>query len=105
MSDFEKTKAWVNKEEELRKTRVEGISSFNLIIASIMIIGLVVFILYLSGSFGDESALEMIQNSENFYDDEYSENGSYVEEVSEIHLADESEVGSEYVEEEDILEV
>lgn len=73
---FEETLKWIAEEERLRKERGQGISSSYLIIMSIMIICLMVFIVYLMNNHGTEfEALEMMQDSDNFYgDEEYSEN-------------------------------
>jgi len=90
-NDFENTVIWAQQEENLRKTRGQGISSFYLFISSIMIITLMVFILYLINKNGDEmSALEMMKDPDNEYDDEFSnvdtgsvedyEEGEYYEE-------------------------
>jgi len=87
MSDdkFEQTVIWAQQEENLRKTRGQGISSFYLFISSVMIISLLVFIIYLINKNGDDvSALEMMKDPENEYDDDFSnvETGS-VEEYGE----------------------
>lgn len=87
MSDdkFEQTVIWAQHEENLRKTRGQGISSFYLFISSVMIISLLVFIIYLINKNGDDvSALEMMKDPENEYDDDFSnvETGS-VEEYEE----------------------
>lgn len=82
MEDFDKTLSWVTEEEKLRKERGQGISTFYLFIMSFMVIAFIVFMIYLINTNGKElEALEMMQDPDNFYDDEYSDASDYVEEL------------------------
>ncbi len=84
---FEQTLEWVPLEEKLRKERVEGISGFYLFTTSIVIIGFMCFIVYLLNTESTEfKSLKMMQDPENFYEDDFSEgydNVSEIEYVSE----------------------
>ncbi len=82
--EFEKTLAWAKTEEQLRANRGQGIGSFYLIIMSILILGLIVFIVYLvNRTAGEFSALNMMKDPSNVFDDEFSGiDGDYLEEAS-----------------------
>ena len=75
--DFEKTLEWVEQEEELRKTRGQGISTGYLVISCVMVLGLMLFIYYLINRDNSNfEALDMMKDPENMYDDDFSlENG------------------------------
>ena len=83
MTDFDKkfneTLKWVPEEERLRNERGQGFSSSQLIITSIMFIGLLIFITYFMSVTEEEfESLKMIQDPDNYYeDDNYSEGYEY----------------------------
>jgi hypothetical protein len=74
--EFEKVLDWANKEEQVRLTRGSSISSFKLIMGSLVILFLVFLVLYYSKHEKQNNyiALNMIKDPNNFFDDEFTEN-------------------------------
>lgn len=80
VDEFDTTVNWAIEEEKTRLTRGQGISSFYLIVLSLIIIFICVMIFWFTKVKEETiSALSMMQNSEYIYDDEYS-NGENFEE-------------------------
>lgn len=77
VDDYEATINWATQEEALRATRGQGYGSFYLIIGSILILLLCLLILYYSNRGNgnkktNSSALELIQDENNIYLEEFS---------------------------------
>ena len=73
---FEDTTKWVSQEEKNRKNRGNGVSTFYLILASAIILGVVVFLLSMGGEDASElTALRLMQDPDNIFDDEYEDDG------------------------------
>ena len=74
--DFEKTLDWADKEEQIRLTRGNSISSFKLIAGCLIIFFIVFLILYYTKHEKKAvyNALNMMNDPNNFYDDEFKEN-------------------------------
>jgi hypothetical protein len=76
--EYNDTLVWALEEEKLRTTRGQGINSFYLIVASIIILFAVFLILYFFNKGKKTSTLSMMRDPENIFDD-FSEDGELME--------------------------
>ena len=74
VDDYDATINWAEQEENLRLTRTEGVGSFYLVVGSIFVLIICFFALYYGnrGRIDDTEALDMMNDPENIYDDEFS---------------------------------
>ena len=86
IDDYDDTLKWAIEEEKLRATRGQGVGSFYLVIASILIVLICALIFYYAnkGRKDDPSALEMMQDEDNIFDDEFSNVDEYEEVIEDV---------------------
>lgn len=79
IDEYDQTLVWALEEEQIRTTRGQGVNSFYLVVASIIILFTVFLVLYFSNKRKKSSALSMMKNSENVFDEFSEEEGELIE--------------------------
>ena len=81
VDEFESTLNWAVEEEKIRATRGLGVSSFYLIIMAVFLLFIFILILYYTNKERvDLIALDMIQDENNIYDDNFTDEPEIEEE-------------------------
>lgn len=88
VDNFDKTLIWAIEEEKLRATRGQSVGTFYLVVASVIIFVICFLILFYSNRRKKTSALEMMKDPDNEFD-EFDE--TETEEVPLIDMSNEEE--------------
>jgi hypothetical protein len=72
LDEYDETLVWALEEEKIRTTRGQGVSSFYLVVIGIIILFIVFLFLYFSNRGKKLTALDMINDPDNVFD-EFSE--------------------------------
>lgn len=93
VDDFDKTLTWALEEENVRTSRGQGIGTFYLVIASIVLFVIVFLVLYFYNRGSKVSALDMMRDPNNIYDDvSETENDEEEADFPKIDLSEEREL-------------